>query len=75
MPPQRGNWYKTTEELPSLDTRHVVDEGEAEAIELAKELQADWLLIDERKGRRLASQERVPVIGLLGVVLIERDAT
>jgi hypothetical protein len=35
-----------------------VDKGEAEAIELAKELQADRLLIDERKGRQLASARR-----------------
>ena len=49
-----------------------VDAGEAEAIELAKELQADRLLMDERKGRRLAAQEGVPVIGLLGVVLLAR---
>src|SRR5205823_2843711 len=38
-----------------------VDIGEAEAIELALELHADRLLIDERKGRRLASQEGIPV--------------
>lgn len=50
----------------------VVDRGEAEAIELAKELHADRLLIDERKGRRLAEQESVPVIGLLGVVLLAK---
>jgi predicted nucleic acid-binding protein len=50
----------------------MVDKGEAEAIELAKELHADHLLIDERKGRRLATQERVPVIGLLGVVLLAK---
>lgn len=49
-----------------------VDCGEAEAIELAKELHADRLLIDERKGRMLAMQEGVPVIGLLGVVLLAR---
>jgi predicted nucleic acid-binding protein len=49
-----------------------VDEGEAEAIELAKELRADLLLIDERKGRRLASAEGVPVIGLLGVVVLAK---
>lgn len=49
-----------------------VDAGEAEAIELAKELHADRLLIDERKGRRLASQEGVPIIGLLGVVLLAK---
>ena len=49
----------------------MVDEGEAEAIELAKELHADLLLIDERKGRRLAVAEGVSVIGLL-VVLAKR---
>ena len=49
-----------------------VDGGEAEAIELAKELRADRLLIDERKGRRLAMQEGVPVIGLLGAVLLAK---
>ena len=50
----------------------IVDAGEAEAIELAKELHADRLLIDERKGCRLAVQEGIPVIGLMGVVLLAR---
>ena len=50
----------------------IVDSGEAEAIELALELRADRLLIDERKGRRLASQEGIPVVGLLGIVLLAR---
>lgn len=50
----------------------IVDAGEAEAIELAKELHADQLLMDERKGRRLAVREGLPVIGLLGVVLLAR---
>ncbi len=50
----------------------LVDIGEAEAIELAKELHADRLLIDERRGRRVAAQEGVSVIGLLGVVLLAR---
>jgi len=49
-----------------------VDRGEAEAIELAKELHADRLLIDERKGRNLAAREGVPVIGLVGVVLLAK---
>jgi predicted nucleic acid-binding protein len=49
-----------------------VDAGEAEAIELAREIKADRLLIDERKGRRLAAQEGVPIIGLLGVILLAK---
>jgi uncharacterized protein len=50
----------------------IVDLGEAEAITLALELHANLLLIDERKGRRLAAQKGIPVIGLLGVVLLAR---
>jgi uncharacterized protein len=46
--------------------------GEAEAIVLAKEISADRLLIDERKGRRLAQAEGVRVIGLVGVVLLAK---
>lgn len=49
-----------------------VDRGEAEAIALAEMLHADRLLIDERKGRRLAQQQGVAVIGLLGVVLMAK---
>ena len=48
--------------------------GEAEAIALAEELHADHLLIDERKGRRLAQQQGVPVVGLLGVILMAKRA-
>lgn len=51
---------------------NTVDRGEAEAIALAEELHADHLLIDERKGRRLARQRGVPVLGLLGVVLLAK---
>lgn len=51
-----------------------VDRGEAEAIALAEELHASHLLIDERKGRRLAQRQHVPVIGLLGVVLLAKRA-
>lgn len=51
-----------------------VDRGEAEAIALAEELHADHLLIDERKGRRLAQHQGVPVVGLLGVVLMAKRA-
>ena len=66
----RAKAVKDTAEAVRL--AQTVDVGEAEAIALAKELQADLLLIDERKGRRLAVQEQVPVIGLLGVVLLAK---
>ena len=52
--------------------RAVVDPGEAEAIQLAKELVADRLLIDDAKGRSVAASEGLPVVGLVGVVLLAK---
>jgi len=50
-----------------------VDKGEAQAIVLAKELQADLLLIDERKGRRVAGRFGIRVVGLLGVLVVAKQ--
>lgn len=46
-----------------------VDAGEAEAIALAVELKADLLLLDERRGRTIASRLGLKFIGLLGVII------
>jgi predicted nucleic acid-binding protein len=73
--PELPPWLRVAAVANQAQARHyaqIVDAGEAEAIELAKELHADQLLIDERKGRKLAVQEGVPVIGLLGVLLLAR---
>ncbi len=48
-----------------------LDLGEAEAIALAEELRADWLLIDEAEGRDEAARHGLRTIGTLGIL---RDA-
>ena len=45
-----------------------LDAGESEAIALAIEICAEALLIDEAKGRSVALQLGVPMIGVLGVL-------
>lgn len=47
----------------------VLNQGEAEAIVLAKELSAAELLIDERQGRRIAQVLGLRVKGTLGILL------
>lgn len=46
-----------------------LDEGEAEAIILAGELKAEFLLMDETDGREEALRRGLHVIGLLGVLV------
>jgi predicted nucleic acid-binding protein len=48
--------------------------GEAEAIALATDLDADIVLIDEQEGRQLASKTGLAVTGVLGVLLRARRA-
>jgi predicted nucleic acid-binding protein len=46
-----------------------LDHGEAEAIALAVELQADLILIDERRARAIAARMGLNVVGVLGVLV------
>lgn len=50
-----------------------LDSGEAEATALAIELNADRLLIDERRGRQQAIQVGLKVTGLLGILLAAKQ--
>lgn len=45
-----------------------LDPGEAEAVVLAKEIGAKYLLLDEKKARRVAGSSGINLIGTLGVV-------
>jgi predicted nucleic acid-binding protein len=71
------------ETAPWIDVRQVIDiavvgrlqsevrldPGESEAIALALELNADLLLIDERRGRAEANRLGVRITGLLGILI------
>jgi predicted nucleic acid-binding protein len=48
--------------------------GEAEAIALAIDLKADFVLIDEQEGRLLASKTGLSVTGVLGILLRAKRA-
>ncbi len=50
------------------ETLNSLDPGEQAAITLAQILQADLLIIDERSGRRIASERGIPAIGTLGIL-------
>lgn len=63
------NQQKVTE---ILETQANIDRGEAEAIVLGIELNADLILMDERRGRVLASSCGLQVTGLLGVLLVAK---
>lgn len=52
--------------------RRDLDKGESEAIALAIEAHADRLLMDERRGRIIAQQYGLPVIGLLGILVLAK---
>lgn len=71
-------WIQTqrltnTQLANQLQQERGLDAGEANAIALALELQADDLLIDERLGRQEAVRLGLPIIGILGVLLVAKQ--
>lgn len=49
--------------------RNKLDEGEAAAIFLALELKADWIIIDEQLGRKIAIEYNLKITGILGLLI------
>jgi uncharacterized protein len=68
----RGRWITTRPVINRLAVQSLrleLDPGEAESIILAQEQEADLLLLDERKARRVARQFGLRTIGLLGLLI------
>lgn len=68
----RAGWIQVMDVQDRLAVNVLLDEmdlGEVETIILAGEIRADWVLMDEKKGRRKLSQLNIPKIGTLGILL------
>jgi predicted nucleic acid-binding protein len=53
--------------------RVTLDPGESEAISLYWEKQADYLLIDERRGRAIARSSGVKIVGTAGILVLAKE--
>jgi hypothetical protein len=68
-----ASWIKTRDVVNEHLVRALrqdLDAGEAEAIALALEVEADLLLMDERLGRETAQHLGVRYMGLLGLLIV-----
>jgi uncharacterized protein len=69
---QTLDWIQTRQitNLAMLETlSQDFDPGEAEAIILALEIEADQVLIDERRGRLIAERLKLNYTGILGILI------
>lgn len=68
---EQANWINVVD-LKNLSLKTTllleVDKGEAEAIALAIELKADYLLIDEQAGRAVAERLGIKITGIIGIL-------
>jgi len=46
-----------------------LDVGESEALALAIEMQANWVLLDERNARNIAAMYKLKTMGVIGILL------
>ncbi len=74
---ERLSWITTTQPTNQDLVEHLathLDFGESQAIALAVELNAEYLIIDERNGRSAAMNYGVPIVGLVGILIAAKEA-
>ena len=72
----KADWIHVVEVKDRLAVNILLDEmdlGEVETIILASEMNADWVLMDEKKGRRKLARLNIPKIGTLGILLKAKE--
>lgn len=73
---ETAEWIKVTapKNLQKVRTLQInLDEGEAQAIALALEINCNLLLMDERIGTNIARQEGLQTVGLVGVLIKAKE--
>jgi predicted nucleic acid-binding protein len=68
-PPSWLRIHPVSEAAPGLPVEVRLDAGETAALCLAREIHADLLLLDERRGRAVAARLGLEVTGTLGVLV------
>jgi len=68
--PQIYNYENNVKRVNAkYDLEQLVDKGELEAILLSKEIDADYLLIDDKKARAIAEEMSIACIGTIAVLI------
>ena len=72
----QASWIRTHavyDDSKVKDLMRELDAGESHAIALAQEVAADWILIDERAGTKIAENLGLHPIGLVGVLIKAKE--
>lgn len=75
---ERSKWIerhtiRNTRDVEKFMADDGLDNGESEAIVLAKEMKAGLVILDDRTARKCASRQKIPIIGTAGVLLLAKE--